>query len=121
MHFRVSGSHSQYQMTSLRSSGGREREKADVEFKYTSATNDEETFTSVVLREAWRGFPQHTGRDEYIHGDSAETKQGRKGEWMHPCPLPLDLPSVSALLFVLSVFFGIAVSVCRLSACGRGL
>lgn len=58
-------------MTSLRSSGGREKEKADAEFKYTSATNDEETFTSVVLREAWQAFPQHTGTDEYIHGDSA--------------------------------------------------
>lgn len=57
-------------MTSLHSSGGREREKAD-EFKYTSATNDEETFSSVVLREARRGFPQHTGTDGYIHGDSA--------------------------------------------------
>lgn len=58
-------------MTSLHSSGGREREKADVEFKYTSATNDGETFTRVVLREARRGFPQHSGTDEYIHGDSA--------------------------------------------------
>lgn len=108
-------------MTSLHSSGGREREKAD-EFKYTSATNDEETFSSVVLREARRGFPQHTGTDGYIHGDSAvRLKQGKKGEGMHPCPLPLDLPSVSALLFVLPVFLGIAVSVCRLPACGRGL
>ena len=29
--------------------GGREGEKADAEFKYTSATDDEETFTSVLL------------------------------------------------------------------------
>lgn len=49
-------------MTSLRSGGreregerdggrdgGREGEKADAEFKYTSATDDEETFTSVLL------------------------------------------------------------------------
>lgn len=39
---------------------------------------------------------------------------------MHPCPLLPDLPSISALLCVLSVLFTVAVFVCRLSACGHG-
>lgn len=71
MHFRVSGSHSPWVSDDITAQQWREGEKTDVELKYTSATNDGETFTSVLLCEALWGLPQHTGADEYIHGDSA--------------------------------------------------
>lgn len=50
MHYRVSGSHSlrvSDDITVRWREEGR-GEKVDVEFKYTSATNDEESFTSVL-------------------------------------------------------------------------
>lgn len=71
MHFRVSGSHSPWVSDDITAQQWREGEKNNVELKYTSATNDGETFTSVLLCEALWGLPQHTGADEYIHGDSA--------------------------------------------------
>lgn len=100
---------------------GREGEKADGELKHTSATNDEGTFTSILLCGALLGFPQGTGTEERLQGDGAVrlSRETRTSECVPALRSQICHPS--ALCSVSCPFlFTAAVFVCRLSACGHG-
>lgn len=124
MHYRVSGSHSLWgsdDITAQWRVGGEEgRGRRLMELKYTPATDDKETFTSVLLCGALWGFPHRTGTDEYVQGDSAVRLDRETGaresvpalcyQTCHPSARSVSRPCSSRLL----------VFVCRLSAGGQG-